>query len=112
MKATLGDDLFTYRPPPPPPRPPELPPGIPPHICEHFERIALQMVARGFKHYSARTIIHVMRHHTDLHDGTSAFKINDHISPALSRWFLGRHPELPEFFEVRERLDDSYSETP
>ena len=31
------------------------------------------------------------------------FKVNDHWSPYLSRWFLARHPEFPEFFETRER---------
>jgi hypothetical protein len=83
---------------------------IPPHTCDHFEEIALRMAKRGFTHYSARTIIHVMRHHTAERDGTSAYKINDHISPPLARWFLVRHPELPSFFELRERITDGYQE--
>lgn len=92
------------------PRRAPYPAGIPEHICDAFERMAMQMVGLKYKHYSARTIIHVMRHHSDLHDGTSAFKINDHISPVLSRWFLDNHPELPGFFELRERIHDGYSE--
>jgi hypothetical protein len=26
----------------------------------------------------------------------------------MSRWWLKRHPEFPDFFETRERSDDGY----
>jgi hypothetical protein len=77
-----------------------------PHIYAAFEREALLVRARGFKHYSARTIIHYLRHRTAIGaDPFKNFKVNDHISPTLARDFLDRHQEIPsKFFELRDAV--------
>ncbi len=55
-----------------------------------------------FTHYSARTIVHVLRHHSALRDGSGTFKINDHISPYLARRLMRERPDqFAGFFETR-----------
>jgi hypothetical protein len=58
-------------------------------------------IAHKRKHYSARTIIEVLRHNSALEDGDKAFKINDHIVPPLSRISMEMFPFLNNLFETR-----------
>jgi len=78
-----------------------------PHIWNEFQRLTLALIARGVKHYSARTIIHYIRMNTQLKENNSSFKINDHISPYYARKFMQEHPEHDGFFKVRRsRVDE------
>lgn len=72
------------------------------YVFEAFEREALQVAVRGFKHYSARTIIEVLRHHSALKEVGGAWKLNDHNTPYLARLFVLMHPEHAHLFEFRE----------
>ena len=71
------------------------------HVWTAFEREALRVAARGFKHYSARTIIEVLRHHSALQEQGSAWKLNDHHTPYLARLFTLMHPGHAHLFEIR-----------
>ena len=73
------------------------------HVFDAFEREALKVIARGFRHYSARTIVHVLRHHSAVAevDG-KGWKINDHHSPYFARLFDLVHPEHVGLWEFRE----------
>lgn len=75
-----------------------------PHVFEMFEREAMRVWYKGFQHYSARTIIHYLRHMTAMEaDPCGYFKVNNNLSPTLARDFLEKHPEIPvEFFETRK----------
>ena len=57
----------------------------------------------AIKHYSARTIVHVLRHHSAVAevDG-EGWKINDHHSPYFARLFDLVHPEHVGLWEFRE----------
>lgn len=77
--------------------------NIPIPICDAFERIALEVKAMGYRRYSADAILHRIRWHYQIEKGDHAFKCNDHFTAPLARWFMTRHPELPKFFELRER---------
>lgn len=72
------------------------------HIYAAFEREALKVVARGFKRYSARTIIEVLRHNSALAENGGPWKLNDHFTPFLARVFVILHPEQSELFEFRK----------
>jgi hypothetical protein len=72
------------------------------HVFSAFEREALRVVKRGMTHYSARTIVEVLRHHSALNDTDSAFKLNDHATPSWARLFALMHPEASGLFEFRE----------
>lgn len=70
------------------------------HVWREFERQASRMAARR-KHYSARTIVEVLRHHSALAENGGPWKINDHNTPDLARLFVLMHPEHGTFFEFR-----------
>lgn len=71
-------------------------------IWEAFEAEALKVVNLGQRHYSARTIIHFLRHHSVLAETSeSQWKINDHHSPYLARLFAMVHPQHADLFEYR-----------
>ena len=71
------------------------------HVYAAFEREALQVVRRGWKHYSARTIIEVLRHQSALADTDAQFKLNDHATPGWARLFALLNPEHAGLFEFR-----------
>ncbi len=73
-------------------------------VFEYFEQSALKVHGHGVKHYSARTIVEVMRHRTNIREiGDGTWKLNDKRTPDMSRLFLALHPELGGFFEMRKR---------
>lgn len=73
------------------------------HVYRAFERESMRVATRGFKHYSARTIIEVLRHHSALEEsGCGVWKLNDHSTPYLARLFALLHPEWRDLFEFRE----------
>lgn len=89
-------------------RPPDLfdfmaPEDVPTEICDLFEKLALQVHQQGFTRYSADAVLHRIRWHFHVDQGNREFKANDHWTAPLARWFLGKHPDLKGFFELRER---------
>jgi hypothetical protein len=73
------------------------------HIAHAFVREAW-MVAQRTDHYSAYTIIEVLRHHTRLAEGAgSPFKINNIYRADLSRLFVSFFPEYKDLFSRRIR---------
>lgn len=67
-----------------------------------FDAEATKVRRRGFKHYSARTIVHFMRHETALSQAGGEWKINNNVSPDLARLYVILHPQAGYFFEFRE----------
>ena len=72
------------------------------HVYAAFEREALRVVRRGFAHYSARTIIEVLRHNSALLEVGGIWKLNDWHTPYLARLFTLLHPQHVGLFEFRE----------
>ena len=70
------------------------------HIYEAFDKAAMEVIAAGFRHYSARTIIHVLRHHSAISQA-GEWKINNNVSPYLARLFALVHPVHADLFEFR-----------
>lgn len=73
------------------------------HIYEAFEREANKIHARGRGHYSARTIIEVLRHETALREAANELqlKITNNVAPDLARLYVMFYPSRKEFFETR-----------
>lgn len=80
-----------------------FPLGIPIAVCDKFEELALIIAENGYKRYSSDAILHRIRWHMQIERGDRAFKANNNWTAPLARWFLAKHPELPKFFELRER---------
>lgn len=77
--------------------------GIPIEVCDLFEKLALQVQEAGWRRYSARAILHQIRWHHHMERHEVAFKINNNVTPTLSRWAMKKNPALANFFETREQ---------
>jgi hypothetical protein len=71
------------------------------HIWVGFVSEASKVINAGFKHYSARTIVHVLRHHSALAERGGEWKINNNHSPYLGRLFALVYPQHEKLFEFR-----------
>lgn len=71
------------------------------HVFAEFERRALQVAAKR-DHYSARTIMEVIRHDTVIGQLSGTFKINNNAAPDCARLFALLHPQHSGLFEFRE----------
>lgn len=72
------------------------------HIWMAFEQEAFKVVRAGFKHYSARTILEFLRHHSALAERNGdGWKINNNFTPYLARLFAILNPNLANLFEYR-----------
>jgi len=71
-------------------------------FCHHVRRLTL----RGAEHYSARTIISVIRFERDLEsmDIATGFHVNNNFSPYYARMWEIRHPDRPRFFSKRRLI--------
>ena len=72
---------------------------IPQNVVDEFEKMA-NVIREKRERYSARTILHVMRWHRDIRTGEQRYKLNDHWTPVLARWFMKKH-KCPGYFETR-----------
>ena len=71
------------------------------HVWNAFALEAMKVKRAGFKHYSARTIIHVLRHHSAIAENGSEWKINNNYSPYLARLFDIVYQDRAGLFEYR-----------
>lgn len=71
------------------------------HVYQAFVVEAIKIHSRGFKHYSSKTIIHVLRHHSAVSEVGGEWKINNNFSPYLARLFDLAYPHMAGMFEYR-----------
>jgi len=71
-------------------------------VYEAFEDSSAKVINVGYHHYSARTIIEVIRHQFAIREISGNYKINNNNIPDLARLFMKLHPVYDGFFEVRE----------
>ena len=72
------------------------------HVWKAFVHETNKIIAVGFKHYSARTIIHVLRHHSAIQEKNSGWKINNNFSPYLARLFALVYPAFSGIFQYKQ----------
>jgi len=74
-------------------------------IANKFIRLAIGVKRRGFKNYSAQSIIERLRWHHQMKHGPDedGWKINHNWRSYLSRFAMKRAPELKGFFRIREQ---------
>ena len=71
------------------------------HVWRAFEREADRIWSRGRRHYSARTIVEVLRHESALAEVGGEWKINGNVVPDLARLYGLAHPDRSGMFETR-----------
>ncbi len=75
-----------------------------PHVLELFRKYATEMLGRGYRHYSARTILERIRWHLALENTGSVFKLNNNHGTFYSRVLYLEDPgKWREFFAFRTR---------
>lgn len=73
------------------------------HVWDAFVEETFKIIACNTRHYSARTILHYLRHHTTVTERSdSGWKLNNDYSPYLARLFDLKYPQLAGLFEYRE----------
>lgn len=72
-----------------------------PHIWQAFAAKADAVWNRGRRHYSARTIVEVMRHESMLAEVGGEWKINNVFAPDLARLYMQTYPDRAGLFETR-----------
>ncbi len=97
LAEAMMPDLFSVPPPPDPLA------DVPADVIALFETLSLDVARAGHPRYSSDAILHRIRWHFQIEQGRLDFKCNNNWTAPLARWFLARHPELPKFFETRER---------
>ncbi len=72
-------------------------------IWGEFERVALELIAEGERHWSADAVLHVVRFQCrkDKKAGEE-FKVNNNASSGFARAFERKYPQHVGFFEIRE----------
>lgn len=74
------------------------------HVFHAFCREADRIWHRGRSHYSARTILEVLRHESALSDTDPQFRLNNNSAPDMARLYTLLHPERVGFFETRHQF--------
>lgn len=72
------------------------------HVWEAFQHEAFRVIARGFRHYSSKTILEFLRHYTLTTEASGEWKLNNNYTAYLSRLFGDVNPEHALFFNYRE----------
>jgi hypothetical protein len=79
-----------------------------PEVYREFVKHASRLRSQGFRHYSARTIVEVLRFHSDL-DGRDVdrFKINNNHTPYFVRKLEREDASFIGFFEKRALVSEA-----
>jgi len=78
-----------------------------PEVWALFVRFSLEMIERGYSHYSAQSVIERIRWEKDAgSDGTTAFKINNNFTAFYSRAFMRVYPQYEGFFRTRHQVSE------
>jgi hypothetical protein len=73
-----------------------------PEVWNLFQEYTLQVIARGYQHYSSKTIIERIRWHHEVETKGEIFKINNNYTAYYARLFMANHPEHEGFFRTRQ----------
>lgn len=78
-----------------------------PEVWGLFKRYTLQMIAKGFQHYSAKAIFERIRWEKDLGgDGKTQFKLNNNYTAFYARRFGRAYPQHEGFFRNRKQISE------
>jgi hypothetical protein len=76
--------------------------GLDPLAWRLFQRFSLELIERGFAHYSSDAVLHRVRWETAVTiDDGSCFKVNNNVTPLYARHFHEQHPAHAGFFRTR-----------
>ncbi|MEO6147336.1 MAG: hypothetical protein ABIT70_09860 [Sulfuriferula sp.] len=71
------------------------------HVYDAFSEAADKVWAAGWRHYSARTIMEVIRHRSNVREIHGEYKINNNQIPDMARLYTLLNPERAGLFTLR-----------
>jgi hypothetical protein len=66
-----------------------------------FQRFTLELIDRGFAHYSSDAVLHRVRWETAVSARVGGFKVNNNLAPLYARMFHETYPAHDGFFRMR-----------
>lgn len=76
-----------------------------PQVWQHFERFCFEVLARGYRRYSADAVMHRVRWETSS-GAKSGLKINNNFVSYYARLWRRTHPQHRSLFAVRRSKAD------
>tara|TARA_R110002126_G_scaffold118575_1_gene258779 strand:- start:739 stop:1029 length:291 start_codon:yes stop_codon:yes gene_type:complete len=78
-----------------------------PKVYQLFCKFTEQIIAAGFKSYSAKAVIERIRWHTDIvHNDGDEFKITNNHTAYYARHYMEMNPMYVGFFKTKEVKSD------
>jgi hypothetical protein len=77
-----------------------------PKVYELFCKFTNQVINKGFKNFSAESIINQIRWFTSIETTGNSFKINNDLKPYYARQFMKDNPQYEGFFRTRASIAD------
>lgn len=71
------------------------------HVYQAFSDSAIKVWNSGFKHYSARTIMEVLRHRSNIREIDGDYKVSNNIIPDCARLFVLMNPSRSSLFTIK-----------
>src|SRR5690242_9286203 len=69
-----------------------------PQVYESFKKFTLKTIKKGFKNYSSKGIMELIRWHSGISADRDVFKVNNNYSSFYARLFEKQHPKHKDFF--------------
>lgn len=73
-----------------------------PEVYRRFAELTFEAIKKGFKNFSARGLLWVMRFENGAHPKNDGFKLNNNYTPYYVRKFVKEFPQHKAFFECRK----------
>ena len=77
-----------------------------PRVWELLQRFTLEVINKGFKHYSVKAVFERIRWHTDVETSDPEFKLSNNHTAYYSRMFMDKYPEHEGFFRTNRLSGD------
>jgi hypothetical protein len=74
-----------------------------PHVARILAQMALDLKRRGREHFGMKALFEALRYYSALQTEGDEWKLNNNHTSFYARLLMDRHPELEDFFEIRER---------
>lgn len=71
------------------------------HVADAFISASNKVWNVGFRHYSARTIMEVIRHRSNIREISGEYKVNNNQIPNLARLYVLLNPDRSSIFSFR-----------
>lgn len=77
-----------------------------PDVWTQFKQVALQLIGRGYKHYSADGVGHIVRFNLSTSTDGHEPKINNNYIAYYARLWRAHFPQHADFFKTRKSSAD------